>query len=49
MIIFGVNVPLWVILSIIFGSVYVLFSVLSAIRVKRIKTKRNDKNVTNNI
>ena len=47
--IFGFNVPLWIVLSVVFGLIYILFSVLSAIRVRRLKSKRKDINVTNDI
>lgn len=45
MILFGHSIPLWIILSVGFALLYFLFSVLSAVRTKRIKAKRKDDNV----
>lgn len=43
MTIFGFDIPLWIVLSVIFGLIYFLFSALSAAKTKKLKEKREQK------
>lgn len=40
MTIFGVTIPVWVIVSVLFLGIYILFDVLEKRRVKKLKAKR---------
>ncbi len=42
MTLFGFSIPLWIVLSAVFALVYILFTILSAVRERRIKAKRKD-------
>lgn len=45
----GFDVPLWLVISVGFGLVYLSFSLLSAFRQKRLKSKRGQSNAQYNI
>lgn len=49
MTLFGYSIPLWIILSVAFAGLYILFTVLSSVREKRIKAKRKENNVEHDI
>lgn len=42
MTLFGFSIPLWIVLSVAFVAVYILFSILSAVRERKVKAKRKD-------
>lgn len=46
--VFGLDIPVWIALSVLFVLIYVLFTALGAVRERKIKAKRNT-NVKDNI
>lgn len=49
MTLFGFSIPLWIVLTVVFGGLYLLFTVLSSVRERRVKAKRKEHNVTDDI
>lgn len=48
MTIFGLNIPLWVILTVAFAVMYVVFAILDKRRIKKQKAKREAAGLKNN-